>query len=261
MAKYQQFLIIGQKLNKYYIKYIKRAKKALFIQFWCIINIVVVGGNRMLKNRKRLIIISGLVGFIIIFGIVTGIHDYNRIEKNMNPIFCIKLEDEKNLNQTCWGLGYKIQQEINPPSDQPFRKTQEFGSWFAKKLKFEYDRGNRRLVEFKRVHLCIDDIKLYYTDDEGTKYYFNCLEEVTINFDDEAISLKKALEKNKITIDEIIGNLILDETYEDGGSTMYKDNEQEYSTGIAVLKCNTTDGNKDVYIGNTAMKYEKNYCK
>jgi len=214
----------------------------------------------MLKNKKRLIIICRIIGFLIIFGIVTSIDDYKRIKNNMTPVFCINILDEKNLNQTCWGVGYKIQRELNPPSDRPFGKTQKFGLWFAKKLKFEYDRGNRHFLEIKGT-LGINDSILYYTDKESIKYYLNSLEYVTINFDDEAISLKKALEEKKITIDEITNNLTLYETYEDGGSTMYKDNEKEYSNGLAILKCNTIDGSKDIYIGHIAMKYEDEFCK
>ena len=43
--------------------------------------------------------------------------------------------------------------------------------------------------------------------------------------------------------------------YKDGGSIMYKNND------IAILKCNTVSGNKDIYIGKSNLRYESDYCK
>ena len=211
-----------------------------------------------MKKRTKIIFI--LIISIVILGVVFGIVDYNKIKNNMTPVFCVVILDRPNNNQTCWGLGYKVQRQFVVSSDQPFGKTQKFALWFAKKLKFKYDRANRHFLEIRGT-LGINDSILYYTDKEGIKYYLYSLKSVTVNFEDEAISLKKALEKHKITIDEIVSNLTLEETYEDGGSTIYKDNEIEYSNGISILKCNTTDGNKDVYIGHAAIKYDKAFCK
>lgn len=70
--------------------------------------------------------------------------------------------------------------------------------------------------------------------------------------------LKKALEDKDITMERIISkakqdadsNLITATTFKDGGSVMY-----QYGT-YTILKCNTEDGNEDVYIGPFGMQYE-----
>jgi hypothetical protein len=68
---------------------------------------------------------------------------------------------------------------------------------------------------------------------------------------------------NWMTMDDLIAFLeyqvetkkATKEVCKDGGSILYKNKD------FSLLKCNTLAGNKDVYIGHTSMKYEKNYCK
>ena len=43
--------------------------------------------------------------------------------------------------------------------------------------------------------------------------------------------------------------------YEETGSILYK------NKGFALLKCNTSSGNKDIYIENPDFEYEESYCK
>lgn len=71
-------------------------------------------------------------------------------------------------------------------------------------------------------------------------------------------TLQAALEDGNITMERIVEkaqsdadkDLITATVFEDGGSTLY-----QYGTHT-ILKCNTTDGNHDVYIGPFGMKYE-----
>ena len=70
-----------------------------------------------------------------------------------------------------------------------------------------------------------------------------------------SLSLRDALLKNKITMKKILDkanedlnkNIIKGDIYKDGGSVIYKyDN-------YTIIKCNTLDGNRDVYIGSKDM--------
>lgn len=70
-----------------------------------------------------------------------------------------------------------------------------------------------------------------------------------------SLSLRDALLKNKITMKKILDkanedlnkNIIKGDIYKDGGSVIYK-----YGN-YTIIKCNTLDGNRDVYIGSKDM--------
>lgn len=94
------------------------------------------------------------------------------------------------------------------------------------------------------------------------KIYTSCLESVTIKIDLQEFSLQEFL-KEKANLEKLIQILkeqtTLNDTtsliYKDGGSTLYK------GANLSLLKCNTIEGNKDIYIGSEKMYYEKNFCK
>ena len=78
----------------------------------------------------------------------------------------------------------------------------------------------------------------YYIDDDGNK-----------------IDLKEALENNYISIDEIIKNMELMDSMNDGGSALYKakDNSLNDTNELYLASCNSLEGNggvKDIFIGN-----------
>lgn len=86
-------------------------------------------------------------------------------------------------------------------------------------------------------------------------YYYG-LNSASIKYKNETIDLIEALEQDKITIEQIIEKAKKDtdkgiaeeHTYLDGGSKKY-----QYDT-YCLIKCNTEDGNRDVYIGISTMK-------
>ena len=78
----------------------------------------------------------------------------------------------------------------------------------------------------------------YYIDDDGNK-----------------IDLKEALENNYISMDEIIKNMELVDSMNDGGSALYKakDNSLNDTNELYLAFCNSLEGNggiKDIFIGN-----------
>ena len=75
---------------------------------------------------------------------------------------------------------------------------------------------------------------------------------VFVIIDEKIMSLRNAILDKKITMDDIINKATSDEnlvkdTYLDGGSVRY--NYKDY----VMIKCNTLNGNKDVYFGNTDL--------
>ena len=81
-------------------------------------------------------------------------------------------------------------------------------------------------------------------------YYYG-LDDITIQIDNEEVDLKQALIENKVTMEEIINQAEKDrenevinaDMYKDGGTMMYW-----YGT-YTIIKSNSSDGNRDVYIG------------
>ena len=84
--------------------------------------------------------------------------------------------------------------------------------------------------------------------------YTYCFENTKININNKGIELKEYLEGETDAIDNIIKTLKLEDTLLDGGTQIYKGN-------ITLIKCNTLDGNNDIYIGNKDMKFKQNFCK
>ncbi len=83
--------------------------------------------------------------------------------------------------------------------------------------------------------MCLDEIKL---DDATLKDYFS---KTYQTFDD--------------SINNLTNSMKLVDTYKDGGTKLYKNDS------IALIKCNTIDGNKDIYIGDINLEYEESFCK
>lgn len=99
----------------------------------------------------------------------------------------------------------------------------------------------------------------YYRKD--ITIYTYCLSDIKIN----NIELKSYLNTHgdKETINTLINELKEESVYKDGGSKLYRE-EKPYNIskeGISILKCNTLDGNKDIYIGPINMRYESDFCK
>lgn len=95
--------------------------------------------------------------------------------------------------------------------------------------------------------------KLLLSND-GRNIYTYCIENITIEMKDRKVELKSYIEDNSNAINKIIDTLKLEDTLMDGGTQIYKGD-------ITLIKCNTLDGNKDIYIGNDNMKFKQNFCK
>lgn len=90
-----------------------------------------------------------------------------------------------------------------------------------------------------------DDFIEIYTFDDGSKIYTNLKELLYEDYSNDIsdIPLAEALRNGYTKIDALYENWEIIETYDDGGTKIY--NNDEYY----LLKCNTISGNKNIIIG------------
>lgn len=89
------------------------------------------------KTKIKLIILLSIITSGIIFGII----DYERINNDKYPLFCLKIHDETYLKENCVGLGYNITRYI---STQPLENLSQdtsvkFKIWFLKSKEIKYE--------------------------------------------------------------------------------------------------------------------------
>ena len=92
---------------------------------------------------------------------------------------------------------------------------------------------------------------------EEFNLYLDCVDVVYETEDYYQMSLEDALKNNELTRRKIKEKLKQKEALWDGGTTMYVSPKEN----ITFVLCQTTDGNKDIYVGNKDMRYEESFCK
>lgn len=95
-----------------------------------------------------------------------------------------------------------------------------------------------------------DDYYSYYTLSDNTDIYTN-FGEIKVNFEDETINLSEALDKNKITILDIMNKVGYSTELNDGGSLVYQyENDDDFANvEFTIVDCYNTDR---IVIGNTS---------
>lgn len=101
----------------------------------------------------------------------------------------------------------------------------------------------------------LNNTELYKNNLDFNLYYYG-LDEVNVTIKGQTMSLEKALKSGKMTLDGIVQKANKDEKdgkikaemYKDGGSMEY------HYENYAIIKCHSTSGNRDVYIGIPSMK-------
>ncbi|MDD4608446.1 MAG: helix-turn-helix transcriptional regulator [Bacilli bacterium] len=115
---------------------------------------------------------------------------------------------------------------------------------------------------------CNKKTELYFTNN-GKNIYLYCLNKIEIVRDNEVFELEDYLKTNDKTIDDFVNIFVESERYRDGGSILYHElkssgwygyNYKLDFSDISILKCNTVEGNNDVYIGIKDMGYEEGFC-
>ena len=101
---------------------------------------------------------------------------------------------------------------------------------------------------------CNEETKIYYENEEQ-KYYFNCLNKISIKYNEEdTYELDYLLKEKKLEMKDIYKKAISSDTYDDGGSILY------HFDNFNILKCNTLEGNNDIIFGKKDLTKTENFC-
>ena len=103
--------------------------------------------------------------------------------------------------------------------------------------------------------------KEYLKLDNETIYLSENVSELFIVENKNQTSLRKYIINSTESMDksiESITNLLNKQSIlKDGGTIIFKNKDKN----ITLIKCNTIDGNKDIYIGNYNLSFKSNMCK
>ena len=114
-------------------------------------------------------------------------------------------------------------------------------------------------IPFELEYLQRKDLGIEKIIEKGDKVKYNVYTfggDVKIKLGEETLNLEDAINQDKITMENILHQCILDEQagkietpaeYSDGGSVIY------FYPNYSILKCYRLDGNQDVYIGMPGM--------
>lgn len=109
-------------------------------------------------------------------------------------------------------------------------------------------------INYKTIDECSNKPELLLNDSEINIYTY-CLNDMNVNVGETTLKLDEYISSNDNWFENIISKLDNVDTIYDGGTKIYK------GDNITVIKCNTLDGNKDVYIGNEDLEFKQNFCK
>ncbi len=208
--------------------------------------------------KKVLIIIM----FICMIGTITGCDSDEVSLKELNDINDKITEFYINNNDKAGNLGSHYVDEENKVVvveliDNSSEEQEKFRKEVVDSEYIKFVQGNQQYnqqLKITRTKDCDNKVIEYYQYEEQ-KVYLVCLDEIKL---DDA-TLKDYFSKTYQTFDDSINNLTnsmkLVDTYKDGGTKLYKNDS------IALIKCNTIDGNKDIYIGDINLEYEESFCK
>ena len=214
--------------------------------------------------KKKIII---CLGFIVILGVVFGVIDYNRINNLKDPLFMVRVTTGDGSIQHYIGIGYRMKREVGLSYTEPYYMDNEirFGLWFYTwELDFKAQVEYTYTIEVKESDSCSKD--LYYSEDDRDIYLY-CLDSILVNDGSSTVELRDYLNNEGISIDEFIDLFIEVDTYDDGGSKIYRELGDTTQVngftdrGLTILECNTIEGNKDIYLGSIDMEYDTSFCK
>lgn len=96
-----------------------------------------------------------------------------------------------------------------------------------------------------------------YISEKDRNVYTYCLESIEINDGGKYVDFKDYYKEHDDALERLIERMETKDTFKDGGSTLYVNERSD----LAILTCNTLNGNKDMYIGPKDMGYEEGFCE
>ena len=200
--------------------------------------------------KKRILITIGIIlGIILLDSFQALIFDNNPVIKikeyynggDLNYISKSLLVDTYNCvngkkNTAIKGFSYSCSNEINDAKEK---------IEIVKNEMHNLNKFNKYLETNNRIIYITPNIKEIYYYSNGVKYV-----------------LKDYISKMWHTTDDSLKHITdimeLANIYKDGGTTIYKSKEYD----ITIVKCNTIDKNKNIYIGDFSMNFDSNsMCK
>ena len=138
--------------------------------------------------------------------------------------------------------------------DSKFIKFEQGGPYNTNSLDIDLkvsSENNDKNIKFKE----------YLKLDNETIYLAENVSELFIVENKNQTSLRKYIINSTESMDksiESITNLLNKQSIlKDGGTIIFKNKDKN----ITLIKCNTIDGNKDIYIGNYNLSFKSNMCK
>lgn len=208
--------------------------------------------------KKVLTIVLCLVMLVV----TTGCNNEKVSIKELNKINDKITEFYINNNDKAGNLGsHYVDEENKVVVVELINNTKEEQEKFRKEIidseyiKFiQGSQQDNQQIKITKTKECDNQVIEYYQFEEQ-KVYLVCLDEITIDGATLKDYFSKTYQTFNDSINSLINNMKLIDTYKDGGTKLYKNDT------ISIIKCNTIDGNKDIYIGDTNLEYQENYCK
>ena len=206
--------------------------------------------------------ILGIVLCVAMLVVITGCNNEEVGVKELNKINDKITEFYINNNDKAGNLGsHYVDEENKVVVVELINNSKEEQEKFRKEvidseyIKFvQGSQQDNKQIKITKTKDCNNQVIEYYQYEEQ-KVYLVCLDEITI----DGATFKDYFSKTYQTFNDSINSLINDmelvDTYKDGGTKLYKNDS------IALIKCNTIDGNKDIYIGDTNLEYQESFCK
>ncbi len=111
-------------------------------------------------------------------------------------------------------------------------------------------------ISFTNIEDCNNKLVLL-TSNGDINIYTYCIKNVKVNVNNRLIDLKKYIKKNKNSLNNIMSFL----PYKDDSNLTYDVYKGSNIEMIKLIKCYSSTGNEDVYIGNGTMNIKKNFCE
>lgn len=208
--------------------------------------------------KKILTIVLCLVMLVV----TTGCNNEKVSIKELNKINDKITEFYINNNEKAGNLGsHYVDEENKVVVVELINNTKEEQEKFRKEIidseyiKFiQGSQQDNQQIKITKTKECDNQVIEYYQYEEQ-KVYLVCLDDIKLNDVTLKDYFSKAYQTFNDSINSLINNMELIDAYKDGGTKLYKNDT------ITIIKCNTTLGNKDIYIGDTNLEYQENYCK
>lgn len=194
--------------------------------------------------------------------VITGCNNEEVGVKELNKINDKITEFYINNNDKAGNLGsHYVDEENKVVVVELINNSKEEQEKFRKEvidseyIKFvQGSQQDNHQIKITKTKDCDNQVIEYYQYEEQ-KVYLVCLDEITIDGATFKDYFSKTYQTFNDSIDNLTKNMEVIDTYKDGGTKLYKNDS------IALIKCNTIDGNKDIYIGDTNLEYQESFCK